>query len=735
MARVARKAAGPGRFSPARVKTPSILQMEVTECGAVALAIVLGYYGRHVPIETLRVECGVSRDGSQAVSLLKAARRHGMIARGAKIEELDVLRRIELPCIVFWEFDHFVVLEGSRRNRFFINDPATGPRSVSLEEFDRSFTGIALLIEPGPDFRGLGAPPSLVRPLQGRLEGSTAAFVFVTLAAMALTIPGILVAGLSKVFVDSVLIQEVYHWAFWLILGLVLTALLRGLLTWLQATVMLRLQARISLTHSARFFWHVLHLPATFFQQRYAGDVAERIDANDRIAKLLASEATASIVAVFTSLFYAAAMLLLNWQIGAVAVLVTSANAVVFYVVSRGIADQSRVLLQQQGLLAGMEANGLRAMEALKATACENGFFVRWAGLHAKTINSQQRIELYSSGLEVVAALTNGLATVVLVGYGGFLIMQAQVSVGTLVALQSLLVSFLGPITTILGLGQETQEIKGDLMRLEDGLTQPLDPHLTSEFATAAARCGALTSMELVDVTFGYAPLSPPVIEEVGFSLTPGKRIALVGASGSGKSTLARLACRSYVPWSGRISLGDRPLSEIHPADLARDLAFVDQDIHLFEGTVADNLTLWDAEVSGARLQRAIRDACIDDVIAARGGLLCHLEEGGLNFSGGERQRLEIARALTGDPAVLVLDEATASLDPLLELEIYDNIKRRGCAVLIIAHRLSAVRDCDEIIVLERGRVVARGTHEQLLDACQAYRRLYALESRADGGD
>jgi NHLM bacteriocin system ABC transporter peptidase/ATP-binding protein len=714
---------------PNRVKTPSVLQMEVTECGAVALAIVLGYYGRFVPLEALRVECGVSRDGSQAVNLLKAARRQGMIAKGAMIENIDLLRQIDLPCIVFWEFDHFVVVEGIRRGRYFINDPATGPRSVAQEEFDRSFTGVALLIEPGPGFQKLGAPPSLLAPLRERLEGSVAPFLFVVLATMALTIPGILVAGLSKVFVDSVLIQEVGHWAFWLIFGLVLTALMRGLLTWLQETAILRLQAKVSLTHSARFFWHILHLPVSFFQQRYAGDIAERVDANDRIAQLLADEATSSIVGIFASLLYAAVILLLQWQIGVLAIAVASLNAWIFFLFARGIADKSRVLLQQQGLLAGIEANGLKSMESLKATASENGFFMRWAGLHAMTINSQQQIELYSSGLEVVASLLNGLATAILFGYGGYLIMQGEISVGTLVALQSLLISFLAPVTTLLGLGQETQEIRGDLMRLADGLAQPLDPCLTRERAADEARTGVLDSVDFTDVTFGYSPLEPPVVEQVSFSLRPGKRIALVGATGCGKSTLARLICRFHLPWSGRVSLGGRPIGEIHPADLARDLAFVDQDIHLFQGTAADNLTLWNPKVSLTQMQRAIADACIDDVIAARGGLLCPVEEGGLNFSGGERQRLEIARALVADPTIMILDEATASLDPLLEHEIYTNIKRRNCAVLIIAHRLSAIRDADEIILLEGGNIAARGTHDHLLETSHTYCRLYASDS------
>jgi NHLM bacteriocin system ABC transporter peptidase/ATP-binding protein len=730
MRRTGRRAPVGRWFTSRRVKTPTVFQMEATECGAAALAIVLGYYGRFIPLESLRIECGISRDGSQAINVLKAARLHGMIAKGAKVEEIDVFRKMELPCIVFWEFDHFVVVEGTKGSRFYINDPATGPRSVSREEFDRSFTGIVLIIEPGPTFQRQGTQPSLVGPLADRLEGSATPLLFVLLATLALTIPGILVAGLSKVFIDSILIQDVGSWAIWVILGLLLTALLRGLLTWLQETAVMRLKTKMSLTHTATFFWHILHLPISFFQQRFAGDIGERIDANERIALLLANEFSAGIVAMFAGISYAAVMLLLNWQIGMLAIVLASVNASIFYLSARAIADKSRVLLQQQGLLSGIEANALQSIESIKAMAGESGFFARWAGLHAKTINSQQQIELYSSSLEIVSQLLNGLATVILFGYGGFLIMQGELSVGTLVALQSLLMSFLAPITTLLSLGTETQQIRGDLMRLSDGLSYPPDPVFTRESGRDELR--ARGSVGLQGVTFGYTPLAPPVVEDISFSLSSGNRIALIGATGSGKSTLARLICRFYSPGSGQILIAGKPIQKMDPEEMSQVLAFVDQDILLFEGTVADNLTLWNPEIPAAQVQRAMADACIDDVIAARGGLLSHVDEDGSNFSGGERQRLEIARALTADPSVLILDEATASLDPLVEFEIYQNIIRRNCAALIIAHRLSAIRDCDEILVMEGGHIIARGTHDQLLNASRTYQRFYSLESQHD---
>ncbi len=718
---------------PHRVNTPTVLQMEATECGAAALSIVMGYYQRFIPLDVLRIECGVSRDGSKAINILKAARRHGMIAKGAKVDELQALDKLDLPYIVFWAFDHFVVVEGRRGQQYYINDPATGRRSISAQDFDRLFTGIALIITPGPDFQKQGSPPSILRPLKERLVASESTLFFILCVTIALIVPSLLIAGFAKVFIDYILIQNIDHWIFPLIGGMVLTAFMRGVLVWLQHTYLLRLQTKISLTHSAKFFWHILHLPIAFFQQRYAGDISERIEANDRIAQLLSNELTSSIAGLFTMVFYAVVLLVLDWQLSIVVIAVAACNGILFYFVTRRIADQSRILLQESGQLSGFEANGLFAIETLKSTVAENDFFSRWAGLHAKTINSQQNIELYSYALEVIPQLLSGLATVFVLGYGSLQIIQGEITVGTLVAFQSLMVSFQEPISTLLNMGRETQEIRGDLMRLDDVLKHPVEQPFTTNRHNESTAPNKINKVSLHQVTFGYSPLDTPIIEDVSLELKPGKRVALVGTTGSGKSTVAKLICRFYSPWSGQIVFGGRPQIDISPRTLAESLAFVDQDIFLFEGTVSDNLTLWDPAVSKEQQQKALVDACLDDVITQRGGLDSRVTEGGFNFSGGECQRLEIARALTTSPSILIFDEATASLDPILEQRIYHNIKQRNCAMLIIAHRLSAIRDCDEILVLDKGLIVQRGDHPSLIDAKGPYQKLVASESHPDG--
>jgi NHLM bacteriocin system ABC transporter peptidase/ATP-binding protein len=716
-----------------KVKTPTVLQMEATECGAAALAIVMGYHQRFIPLDVLRVECGVSRDGSKAINMLRAARQHGMIAKGARVEQLEALDQLNLPYIVFWGFDHFVVVEGRRGQQFYINDPATGRRTVSAENFNQAFTGVVLTITPGPDFEKQGSPPSVLNPLKERLAASTGALAFIVFVTIALIVPGLMVAGFTKVFIDNILIQNIEHWVFPLLGGMVLTAFMRGMLVWLQHRYLLRLQIKIALTQSARFFWHTLHLPIAFFQQRYAGDISERIEANDRIALLLSNNLTASIVGLITLIFYAIAMAILNWQLSIFVITVAAANAALFYFVTRRIADRSRILLQESGQLAGFEASGLFAIETLKASVAENDFFGHWAGLHARTINSQQRIELYNGALEVIPQFFGGLATVAVLGYGSVQIIHGEITVGTLVAFQSLMMSFQAPIATLLSLGVETQEIRGDLMRLDDGLKHPVDPSFTSMRRGESPARERIDAVAFHQVDFGYSPLDPPIIEDVSFQLAPTKQLAIVGQTGSGKSTVARLVCRLFRPWSGFITFGTEPQEEIDPQLLADSLAFVDQDIFLFEGTVSDNLTLWDTGLTQEQQLRALADACLDDVIAQRGGLDSRVAEGGANFSGGECQRLEIARALTSNPSVLIFDEATASLDPIVEKRIYQNIKRRNCAVLIIAHRLSAIRDCDEILVLEQGRIVQRGSHVSLMETNGPYQQLVTGELLPDG--
>jgi NHLM bacteriocin system ABC transporter peptidase/ATP-binding protein len=712
-----------------RVHTPTVLQMEAVECGAAALAMVLAYYGRWVPLEELRLAAGVSRDGSNALNVLKAARRYGLDAKGFRKEPAD-LRALPLPFIVFWNFNHFVVVEGFRGGSVYLNDPAMGPRRVPDAEFDHSFTGIALTFERGPEFKKSGHPPSLWRSLGDRLHGSRLALAFVVLASLLLVVPGVLIPAFTKVFVDEYLVLGLKDWVRPLLLAMALTAVLRGLLTWVQQAYLLRLEARMAVTASSRFLWHVLRMPMEFFTQRYAGDLAGRVAANDRVAQLLSGDLATNVVNVIQVVFFAAVMLFYDPVLTAIGVFLALSNVVALRMVARWRTDANRRLLQDQGKLMATTMNGLVMIETVKATGAEGEVFERLAGHQAKIVSTTQAMGVPNLVLSALPRMLAALTTAIILGVGGLRVIQGVLSMGMLVAFQSLMASFMAPIQGLVDLSGKLQEAQGDLTRLDDVLRYPADPRLAEAAPTAAAPARRVTgSLEMRDVTFGYSPIAPPLVESFNVSLRPGSRVAIVGATGSGKSTVARLLTGLYRPWSGDILVDGQPLADVPREVLRGSLASVDQDIFLFQGTVRENLTLWDATVPDDQVVQAARDAFIHQTVSARAeGYGSLVQEGGINFSGGERQRLEIARALVSNPAILVLDEATAALDPVVEKTIDDNLRRRGCTCVIIAHRLSTIRDCDEIVVLEHGKVVQRGTHDELAAVDGPYARLIAAE-------
>ena len=713
------------------VRTPTVLQMEAVECGAAALASVLAHFGRWVPLEELRLACGVSRDGSKASNMVKAARAYGLEAKGYK-REPQGLRGVQPPAIIHWNFNHFVVLEGFRKGRVHLNDPAVGPKTVSEEELDQAFTGVVLTFRPGPRLQRGGAPPRLLPALKSRLAGSRAALAFVLLAGLALVVPGLALPVFSKTFVDSVLLEGRRDWMPPLLLGMGAAALLLGALTWLQQSYLLRLETRIAVAGASRFFWHVLRLPTEFFSQRYAGDISSRVAINDRVAQLLSRDLATNALGTLMIVFFAAVLFQYDALLTLVGIATASANVAALRWVSRRRVDGNRRLLQDQGKLMGTAIGGLQTIETLKATGGEADLFIRWSGYQAKVVNGRQELERYTQLLDAVPPLLAALNTALILGIGGLRVMDGALTLGGLVAFQLLMGSFIAPVNRLVSLGGKLQTVEGDMSRLDDVLRYRVDPGVAGaigEAVPAAAPAKLTGALGLRGISFGYSRLDPPLIDGFDLALAPGSRVALVGGSGSGKTTIAKLVTGLYRPWGGEILFDGRRRGEVPAAVLACSLAWVDQSLFLFAGSVRDNLTLWDATIPLPEVIAAAKDACIHEDIAARpGGYDSAVQEGGANWSGGQRQRLEIARALVGRPSILILDEATSALDPATEQRIDENLRRRGCSCLIVAHRLSTIRDADEILVLDRGKVVQRGTHDELKEAGGPYVRLISAE-------
>jgi NHLM bacteriocin system ABC transporter peptidase/ATP-binding protein len=693
--------------------------MEALECGAASLGSILGYYGRIVSLEELRTACGVSRDGVTAKNIIRAARRYGLEAKGYRREIYALEENTVLPAILFWNFNHFLVLEGFDDERVFLNDPATGPRTVTREELDEGFTGVVLVFGRGPDFVEEGSEPNLIEALRERLAGSETAVAFAALAGLALVFPGLIVPTFSRVFVDQILIQRLESWIMPLLLGMAATALLRGVLTWLQSYYLLRLKTKLSVAYSGRFFWHVLRLPIEFYSQRYAGEVSHRVQLNDTVAELLSGRLASTAIDLVMIVFFGALMFMYDWVLTLLAIFVVSFNLLAMKLVSAQRIDGNRRLLQEEGKYQGALMGGLRNIETLKATSREADLYSKLAGYQAKLENASQDLSIKTQLLQLAPSILTGVGNAAVLGLGGYRVMQGDLTMGMLVAFQSLQQSFVGPVTSLLELGSELQEMVGDMNRLDDVLRYPPEAHVATGLETTQEDRDAekLTGhIELRDLTFGYSRLADPLITDFSLTLEPGARIALVGSSGCGKSTISKLVARLYEPWSGEILFDGTPSNELPRVVFTSSLAFVDQDLTLFEGSIRDNLTMWDDTVPDLHVIQAAKDALIHEAITERpGGYYGDLEEEGANFSGGQRQRLDIARALCGNPRILLLDEATSALDTLTEKRIDENIRRRGCTCIIVAHRLSTIRDCDEIIVLDAGRVVQRGTHEELV--------------------
>ena len=713
-------------------KVPVVMQLEALECGAASLCMILAYYGKWVPLEQVRKDCGVSRDGSNAVNILRAAWNYGFEADGYSVEP-EVLRdEGEFPCIVHWEFNHFVVVNGFKGDKVYLNDPAKGTYTVSFERFDEAFTGVCLLMKPGEHFEPSGKKKTVWDFASKRMKGAKTALWFMTITTLIASLTGILSSAFSRIFLDELLGGDEQQILVPFLVGLSVVALIQIAAAWIQAIYSLRINGKMDLVGNSSYMWKVFRLPMEFFSQRMAGDIQQRKDTNAMIAGQLVSIFAPMLLNTIMMIFYLVVMLRYSLILTVVGV----SSIVIQFVLSRIIANKrvniTRVMMRDQGKLTGYTVSGMEMMENLKASGAENGYFERWSGYQA-SINSQKiqfgKIRYY---LGMVPDLAANIMNILVLVIGVWLVMRGEFTPGMIFAFQGFLSSFLTPASALINSGQQMQEMRTNMERIEDVMEYPEDipdhpESLTGETDPSYKKLSGNLVME--HVTFGYSRLEAPLIKDFSLDLKAGKSVAFVGASGCGKSTLSKLISNLYKPWNGQILFDGKPADQIDRAVFTGSVAVVDQDIILFEDSISDNVKMWDQSIEDFEVILATRDAHIHTTIMQRDGGYRHkMLEGGKDFSGGERQRLEIARVLAMDPTIIIMDEATSALDARTEHEVVQSIRDRGITCIVIAHRLSTIRDCDEIIVLDHGNVVERGTHEELLAKQGLYTRLVTSE-------
>lgn len=708
-----------------RKQTPLYIQMESAECGAACLKIIMAYYGKYVPIEDLRTACGVSRDGCTAYGVATACDSYGLDCDGYSLT-LDELKEQPLPCVVYWGFNHFIVLEKIKGKKYYINDPSVGHITVGEADFKRLYTGVILQIKPNASFKKGGEKPGFMPSLMRRIRPVIPVMFVLLLMQFGLVFLSLVMTLLARIFVDHIITGQFPFWRWWF-LGIASgSALLISLLTYLNSIVLVKTQIKLSTLFSSGFFKHLFELPVSFYEQRYSSEIAYRSTLNQQAAGFMTGHLFEAIIQVITIVIYGAALFFFSVPIAIATILCGGLNLITVFIIHRRRLSIFSRYRQDVGKAASFSISALEGFETWKCLGIENRLFSWLAALYTKSINVLHELQNTDQVLGNVSYIAQIIANAILFVMGGWALLEGGMTPGQFVALLLLVSLFMKPTARLVEINRNFELFQVDLARLDDVVDHPVDPKFT--YALPEHEKPFEGHIEFKDVVYRYNVNHPPIINGISLSIAPGKRVALVGATGSGKTTMAKLLAGFISPESGSVKVDGIDLKDVSPNYLSTHMSFVFDTPFIYEDTVRRNITLYDSAYKDADIRLALDDACLSERFN-EWALGERLEEEGKNISGGEKQRLELARALLRNPSFLVLDEATSSVDIATEKEIFDHIQKRNCGMMILTHRLSAISMCDEVYVLQKGQIVQKGTPQELANTEGPFKQMLLNES------
>lgn len=712
------------RFVPGGHRVPELLQFETTECGASCVAMVLAYFGRWEPIDRLRQICGTTRDGISAGALVRAARLLNLQAKGFGVTATE-LGTLPMPQILFWNFNHFVVLERIKGEWVDIVDPAVGRRRLNMAELERAYSGVTLCMAPGPDFAASGRAPSVFREVVRASKGAGFAIAMTALISLGIAILTALIPALTSIFIDYVLIKRgIDSWQSWFIAGVVLFGLILGPAVWIQRLGILRLQTQLTLVLATRIVTHLFAVPLNYFSRRSGGEIGGRVLLADSVANTVSGALVSSISSTLQILVLGLTMALYSLQITAIVFALLLAHALAARTLMLRSIHLVRLMAVERGRYESQVINAFSLMEHSRASGTQQALLQRVLNRYVATVNAEQRIAPFSATLSVLPSVTLGILMAIMTGLTAYQVIIGEFSVGVFVAYTAMTYLLIVPFNQLVQAQVQVTGAAGNFDRLNDLLD--FVPESPPPFEGPTPERWSLSAKSL-----GYAFGIQPVLNQLDLHVPQGSYLGLAGAVGSGKSTLVNLLAGAYQPTEGEVLVDDIPLQQLGMALRAKSVVLVSQQAYFFAGTVMDNLTLWDTSIN----EKDVIDACRlclihEDILQRPGGYRSRLTEGGGNFSGGQRQRLALARAVARKPRILLLDESTSGLDGRTEAMVLENLRGLGITLVFATHRVINLRNADTIIVMSGGHISESGSPEDLLTRRGSYADLVNASGR-----